>query len=147
MNIQGYTDYKIFPDGTVFSTKKIKPKVLKPYFDRLGYVRMPLTQNSKTTHHLLHRLLAIHFIPNPNNLLEVHHKNNDRSNYSIDNLEWVDRQTNMLTQNCANSIGNIMKNGNLWYYRIDIEKKHYSWSFKTLEEAECQRIIITSMLS
>jgi len=147
MNIQGYTGYKIFPDGIVHSTKKLKPKVLKPYIDRGGYVRMALTQNSQTKHHLLHRLLAIHFIPNPNNLPEVHHKNNDRSDFSLDNLEWVDRQTNMLTQNCINPIGNISKNYNKWYYRVDIEKKTYRWSFKTLEEAECQRQIITSMLS
>ena len=66
MNIQGYTGYKIYPDGTVHSTKKLKPKVLKPYIDRLGYVRMALTQNSHTKHHYLHRLMAIHFIPNPN---------------------------------------------------------------------------------
>jgi len=43
----------------------------------------------------IHRLVAIHFIPNPDNHPEVNHIDADKSNYSVDNLEWCTRSYNM----------------------------------------------------
>lgn len=45
---------------------------------------------------LLHRLLAIHFIPNPDNKREVNHKNGIRTDFRLENLEWVTREENQL---------------------------------------------------
>ena len=42
-----------------------------------------------------HRILAKHFIPNPNGLPEVDHKNRDKTNNSLDNLRWVNRRKNL----------------------------------------------------
>lgn len=59
-----------------------------------GYLRVSLCKNCKTKHHLVHRLVAIAFIPNPNNYPEVNHKDEDKTNNSIQNLEWCDRLYN-----------------------------------------------------
>lgn len=51
-----------------------------------GYKR--IWNNGKSTHFTLHRLLAVHFIPNPNNLPFVNHIDENKLNNSINNLEW-----------------------------------------------------------
>jgi hypothetical protein len=43
----------------------------------------------------IHRLVAIAFIPNPDNLKEVNHKDGDKENNSVTNLEWCTRSQNM----------------------------------------------------
>ena len=47
-----------------------------------------LSKDGKSTHFTLHRLLAVHFIPNPNNLPFVNHIDENKLNNSINNLEW-----------------------------------------------------------
>lgn len=78
---------KILPDGTVFGTRG---KPLKPRLDG-GYLKVRL----KSRRVLLHRLLAEEFIPNPNNLDTVNHKDGNKLNNSLDNLEWLSRQDNL----------------------------------------------------
>ena len=60
-----------------------------------GYSKLTLHLNSKKHKFYAHRLVAIHFIPNPNNLPQVNHKDGDKFNNHIDNLEWVSRIENM----------------------------------------------------
>ena len=63
-----------------------------PYIDRFtGYVK--LTLNGRT--YLLHRILAKHFLPNPENLPQVDHVDRDPVNNSIENLRWVSSSDNM----------------------------------------------------
>ena len=59
-----------------------------------GYYQVRL--NGKTYHY--HRILAKHFIPNPNGLPEVDHKNRDKANNSLDNLRWVTRSQNNINR-------------------------------------------------
>lgn len=60
-----------------------------------GYLRISLTDHNKKRHnHRFHRLLAIQYIPNPNNFPEVDHIDRNTINNSIDNLRWCDRVTN-----------------------------------------------------
>jgi hypothetical protein len=54
-----------------------------------GYERVTLCKNGKTQRFLVHRLVANHFIPNPNNKPCVHHKDHTPNNNSSKNLEWV----------------------------------------------------------
>lgn len=73
------------------SFKINKPTILKPWNDRLGYKQVQIRGKS----YIVHRLVAQAFLPNPNNLKEVNHKDEDKSNNRADNLEWCDRAYNI----------------------------------------------------
>ena len=68
--------------------------IMRMRIGRDGYVRVSLTKDGKQTHKLLHRLLAIAFIPNPDNFAEVNHKNENKQDNSILNLEWCTHKYN-----------------------------------------------------
>jgi len=53
-----------------------------------GYLQICFYMNGKTVHKLVHRLVAQTFIPNPNNLPQINHKDNDITNNNVSNLEW-----------------------------------------------------------
>ena len=67
---------------------KRKGKILKPKTSYNGYLQVCLKISSKNHYKLLHRLVADAFIPNPNNLPTVNHKDEDKWNNRVDNLEW-----------------------------------------------------------
>ena len=69
-------------------------KLLKQGIKKKGYRQVNLYKNGKVKHHLVHRLVAIAFIPNPNNYKEVNHKDEDPSNNNVKNLEWCTREYN-----------------------------------------------------
>ena len=73
----------------------IKGRILKLSDDGRGYLFVQLSSNGKVKKFLVHRLVAIAFIPNPDNLLEVNHRNEDKSNDNVDNLEWCTRKYNI----------------------------------------------------
>lgn len=70
-------------------------QILKITDNSHGYKKVTLCKNSVHTNKYIHRLVAEAFISNPNNLSEVNHKDEDKSNNSIDNLEWVSHRDNM----------------------------------------------------
>ena len=82
--------YKISNKGKVINKygKLIKPIIQK------GYVYVHLCKNYKDQAWLLHRLVAIHFIPNPDNLPEVNHKDENKLNNEASNLEWCTAKYN-----------------------------------------------------
>lgn len=67
-------------------------------------------------HLVVHRLVAQAFIPNPNNLPQVNHKDEDKTNNCVDNLEWC---TNKYNCNYGNHIENIVKKTRMPIYSID----------------------------
>ena len=73
-------------------TKKIK--ILKPIPDKQGYLRIGLHENGKQINCLVHRIVATAFIDNLNNLPEVNHKDENKENNNVENLEWCDRKYN-----------------------------------------------------
>ena len=69
-------------------------KILKPY-DNDGYLRVDLFKNGIVRKFLIHRLVAQAFIPNPKNLPQINHKDEDKTNNTVENLEWCDNKYNI----------------------------------------------------
>ena len=100
-DIVGYeNEYQINQFGEI-RTLKDSPKlkkydVLKPQISkRNGYVYQMLYKNGKEKLLRVHRLVAMAFLPNPNNLPQVNHKDGNKQNNSVDNLEWCEQSDNM----------------------------------------------------
>jgi len=66
----------------------VKGRVLKQWDSGTGYLNVRIQIDGKQTKKLVHRLIAQTFIPNPDSLPEVNHKDNDRANNHVDNLEF-----------------------------------------------------------
>lgn len=95
LDIENYDGkYKIQSDGKVYSLKR--DRYLTPYSNEDGYLGVKLSYKSYGTFHSLHRLLAKHFIPNPNNFETVNHIDKNKLNNSLDNLEWMTREDNVI---------------------------------------------------
>lgn len=75
--------------------KYIGPRVFKPQPARGGYLQVCLSKDNHRHSYSLHRLVAAAFIPNPEGKPQVNHKNSDRSDNSVTNLEWVTPLENM----------------------------------------------------
>lgn len=71
-----------------------KGKVLSPVKDTDGYLKVGLSYNGKCKKCLVHRLAAQAFIENFDNLPEVNHKDEDKTNNNVDNLEWCTAKYN-----------------------------------------------------
>ena len=69
-----------------------KEKILKQSFERNGYVRVGLSKYGKTKLYYVHVLVAEAFINNPDNLPEVNHIDEDKTNNCVDNLEWCNHK-------------------------------------------------------
>jgi len=90
-------DYPIFisDKGELISFAKYpNGRLLKVTPQKDFYPVLNLRMNGKKGTKLLHRLLAIAFIPNPENKPQINHKDGDKTNYSIENLEWVTDKEN-----------------------------------------------------
>lgn len=64
-------------------------RILKQQPDKKGYLRVSVTINREKRTMKVHREVARAFIPNPENLDQVNHKDGDKKNNSVDDLEWV----------------------------------------------------------
>lgn len=92
-DIKGYEGlYKVSNLGKVYSIAY--KKCLSPRSDR-GYLCILLHKSGNKKYFLIHRLVAEAFIPNPNNYPQVNHKDEDKQNNHVSNLEWCTRKYNM----------------------------------------------------
>lgn len=72
----------------------ITDKILKPVISSNKYFQVFLRKDGKTYNFLIHRLMCMNFIPNPNSLPQVNHIDYNRSNNRLDNLEWCTSRYN-----------------------------------------------------
>jgi hypothetical protein len=88
-----YPNYFVNEQGDIFSTKRGGIKKLKAGTTN-GYLQVSICNNNIKRIYV-HRLVAETFIPNPQNKLEVNHKNGIKSDNRIENLEWATKNENM----------------------------------------------------
>lgn len=91
--IPGYSDYLIETDGRIFS--KVSNRWLKATLGNNGYYGVELRNSYGARRLSIHRLVALTYIPNPNNYPQVNHKDENKLNNDLSNLEWCTNQYNM----------------------------------------------------
>ena len=92
--IKGWEDkYLAYSDGRIYSL--LRNKFLKPRMSMDGYERVCLFNDGKRYEYRVHRLIAETFIDNPDDLPQVNHKDFNRSNNCLDNLEWCTNYENI----------------------------------------------------
>ena len=103
-DIKNYSNYQVSNLGNIRRLNKDyrspKYRYLKSKLEKNGYLRICLSKNSKCKYYNIHRLVAEAFIPNPNNYPIVNHKDENKTNNCVDNLEWCTYKYN-------NNYGNI----------------------------------------
>lgn len=93
--IEGYEKYFVSDKGRVKSLKRGEERLLRPQANKKGYLIVNLSKNGKVKGFLVHRLVAEAFLPNPKNLPEVDHLNDNPADCRADNLEWVTHSENI----------------------------------------------------
>jgi len=97
-DIEGYEGlYQISNLGRIktISRQGTNTRFIKKDIRKDGYIQVHLTKNSKMKNFLLHRLIAQTFIPNPNNFKYINHKDGNKQNNDISNLEWCTSSQNI----------------------------------------------------
>ena len=120
-DIQGYEGfYQVSSFGNVRSLDRtiirsnlkpqfIKGRTLNQLNYKNGYVKVELSHGGFCKRYFIHRLVAQAFIPNPDNLPEVNHKDENPSNNCVDNLEWCTHLYNSNYGDRVNKIKTTMK--------------------------------------
>lgn len=96
--INGFPNYTITDDGHVYSLNYMntgKKNKLKPRIDKYGYHTVHFRRDGMHINKSIHRLVAEHFIPNPENLPQVNHIDGDKANNNVSNLEWCTNSHNI----------------------------------------------------
>lgn len=90
--VKEYSNYEVNQLGEIRHKKR--QKILKPRDNNGGYQYVNFKINGKNTNFAVHRIVANAFIPNPNGYTEVNHKDYNKKNNCVDNLEWVSSSQN-----------------------------------------------------
>ena len=147
VKIKGYEEfYEISPSGEIRSkdrtvtdkigrTRSWKGKVLNPDVAPNGYYRVSFSINRKRKQFYVHRLIAEYFIPNPDNLPQVNHIDGNKLNNSLDNLEWVTVQDNVI---------HAYKNGLINHIS---GKEHFNYGKFGSESKKAKPVIATNIIT
>ena len=144
-DIEGYPDYQVSNMGRVKSLERfrkgkhnslvfVNEKILKNSKNKNGYLCVNLCKEGKPKKYYIHRLVASAFLPNPNNLPEVNHINENKTDNRVENLEYCDRKYNnnygtrneRVIKSLSIPILQFTKDGEFirkWDSAIEVEKK------------------------
>lgn len=156
-DIEGYEGlYQVSNLGRVKSLERIDEmgrlrlgRILSPVIDRYGYLRVNLYKEGKRKTFQVHRLVGQAFIPNPEGLPQINHKDEDPSNDRADNLEWCSRsyninygtrnerqvQTRIRNGNADPEMCGILNRDEKEYYRL-----YYQKNIEHLREQNRERV-------
>ena len=97
-DIKGYEGlYQVSNLGQVkrlSNNKYTREKMLKPRKGKSGYLQVILSEKGNIKSKYVHQLVASAFIPNPNNYIEINHKDENKENNNFENLEWCTHKYN-----------------------------------------------------
>jgi len=153
-SINDFPDYLIYPDGRVFSIRR--QIFMKQTTKRNGYKDLILSNDNYRKSFLVHRLVAIHFIDNPENKPTVDHINGIRDDNRVENLRWA-----TLKEQCQNKKVHTIrrdnrsghkfilfsKTENKWKYHNQNQKFKIQKRFDTKIDAICYKFIINSRIT
>lgn len=117
--IPNFENYTISKSGEIRKvTGKYAPMIMKPKLDKDGYYQIGLYKDGKKYYKSIHRLVAITYIENTCNFSDVNHKDGDRTNNNVENLEWCTQRYNtMHSYVCNNRKANITTNKKCELYK------------------------------
>lgn len=120
-------------DSRVYSA--IKHRFLSPIPDAHGYYQVKFTKDGKCIRKRVHVLVAEAFIPNPNNLSEVHHIDEDKTNNNVDNLMWVSHLQNMragtqIQRKSKPVVLTSIKTGEKLYFKSGMEARRAGYNIE-----------------
>ena len=126
--IDGYENYIIYEDGLIYNENN--DRFIKDRKEKNGYMRVGLSKDGKEKHFLVHRLIALSFIPNPDNKKCIDHINRIRDDNRIENLRWVTHSENSQNR-CDNNDelyiskknDKTCKEGYIWVFQLNINGK------------------------
>ena len=109
-----------------------KGKVLSPIKDKYGYLSVKLQKGNK---HNIHRIVAQVFIENIDNLPQVNHKDENKSNNRVDNLEWCDQAyNNLYGTRLERLINTKIKNGYVNEENVGLSKSKKEYNQKYYQD-------------
>ena len=147
-DVKGYEGlYAVTSCGKVWSYKR--KKFLEPWKTHNGYLMVNLWKNGKGKNHYIHRLVAEAYIPNPENLPDVDHIDNDKTHNYVNNLQWTTHRDNCRKSNnkpilqfdsdgnfirewkCASDVGRVASRNILHCLKGRIKSAYgYIWKYK-----------------
>lgn len=138
ITLEGFSHYLISKNGIVKNAKTDKIlSIFNRNPDLNGYPCIVLSSGNRVTQRIfsLHRLLALAWLPNPKCLPQINHKDGNKLNYALNNLEWCDNSHN---QKHAYKMG---------LQKIVKGDKHHTSKLKNLEVMEIRWILKNTSLS
>ena len=142
MDITDCPNYLIYDDGRIFSKKR--KKFMKPSIDKDGYLSLLLYDGEKYKRFSIHRLIALHYIPNPENKQTVDHIDRNKTNNKIENLRWATLTEQQINKNWK---GNQKKHKYIYKSNktdsiVRIERLNIARNFKTIQQALVYKFFI-----
>ncbi len=146
-DIVGYEGlYQIYSTGHIWSNQS-KIYLVHRLSSNGGRLQIALYKNGVRRYFYVHRLVALHFIPNPNNLPGIDHKDRNINNNDVSNLRWCSSSQNRMNVSTIKNNDSGFKNvswessNNKWRVRVQNEETLYRKRFNGDSDGLCEALI------